>query len=183
LPLHAGDDDVAEQVEQRFGRAELRPELGAEIGDGEKRHRARRKLPDQLGHSLDRAGDGLGEPRGIGVDQPGMAGKAPLALGDACAEVDAGIMLQVPVEGDDVGEEPFELARIVDELGEEVAQVPADEHLPDIEDDRPGPPGRLSAFVTHARSAPPGRVPVRHELGEEVQPWRALKRRLVLLMT
>ena len=69
----------------------------------------------------------------------------------------AGVMLEVPVARDDLVQEPGEPVRIVDQLRIEVADIPVVQDVPDVENDG-------------------GRVSV-------AQPWRALKRRFVLLMT
>ena len=52
-------------------------------------------------------------------------------LGEGAARVS----LEMPLLGDDFGEEPVELRRIVDQVGEQVAQVPIEQHAADVEDD------------------------------------------------
>lgn len=65
-------------------------------------------------------------------------------------------MLAVPVEGDDTRDEILQRRRIRDQAGVEVPWVPVEQDVADVENDGP----------------------------ERVaQPWRALKRRFVLLMT
>ena len=45
-------------------------------------------------------------------------------------------MLEMPFGGDDGRAETLDLVGIVDQLGVEVAQIPLEQHPPDIEDDR-----------------------------------------------
>src|SRR3546814_11389813 len=40
----------------------------------------------------------------------------------------------MPFGGDDMAHEPFELGRVVDQLGEQVPEVPVEQHLADVED-------------------------------------------------
>ena len=70
-------------------------------------------------------------------------------------------MLDVPFESHDIAQKQLKLVR-GHELFEELLQIPVVEHIADIEDDGP--------CATASRS--------RYD-----QPWRALKRRLVLLIT
>src|SRR5690606_4923607 len=46
------------------------------------------------------------------------------------------VALEVPLIGDDIGQEPVELGRIVDQLFEQMPQVPIEQNLADIEYDR-----------------------------------------------
>ena len=66
-----------------------------------------------------------------------------------------GVMLEVPFGGNDITQKPIELRRFGDQLRIEVTRAPVVENVADVEDDGRG----LD------------------------QPWRALKRRLVLLIT
>ena len=76
----------------------------------------------------------------------------------------AGVVLGVPVERQHLAHQAIEPRGIGDVAREEGARVPVDKHIADVEDHRGGAGGRWG-----------GRHPD--------QPWRALKRRLVLLMT
>ena len=70
-------------------------------------------------------------------------------------------MLAMPVEGHDLAQKQIELVR-GHEPFEELPEIPVVEHIADIEDD-----GACAAPTRRRRD----------------QPWRALKRRLVLLIT
>jgi hypothetical protein len=87
----------------------------------------------------------------------GVSGKLPAELGRGLGEGPAGVERVVPFPQSDVGDEA-EPSLVLGELaGEEALGVPPVEDVADVEDDG----GRSFA----------------------AQPWRALKRRLVLLMT
>ncbi|XHS01628.1 hypothetical protein ACFB49_32360 [Sphingomonas sp. DBB INV C78] len=75
-----------------------------------------------------------------------------------------GIMLAVPFEGDDARKKILQRRRIGDQAGVEVAGMPVEQDMADVKDDRFG----------SLRDDGPERI---------AQPWRALKRRFVLLMT
>ena len=83
-------------------------------------------------------------------------------------------MLEMPFRRDDGAEKPVELRAIGNEFAVEVANVPIVKDIADIEDD--GPDWRSG--TASRRRAPFFRFGKR-----SLQPWRALKRRLVLLMT
>jgi hypothetical protein len=77
-------------------------------------------------------------------------------LGRGVGEVAAGVVLEMPVDRDDLAQERIERLTRWDETLVQEPRVPVVEDAADVEDDG-GRPGR--------------------------QPWRALKRRFVLLMT
>lgn len=77
-------------------------------------------------------------------------------LGGGVGEVAAGVVLEVPLVRDDVAQKRGERLIIGDKALVQEPRVPIVEDAADIEDDGPG---------------------------RKPQPWRALKRRLVLLMT
>ncbi|GAB7553190.1 hypothetical protein NRB_26960 [Novosphingobium sp. 11B] len=133
--LVARDDDVSEQVEQRLSGAVFMPERASEVGDGEERHAARSQFAYDLVAAGDVAGDRLAEARGVGVEQVVVPGKFGLAGGDHLGEVAAAVVLDVPVLRDDVGHEPVEPVGLDDQLAEQQAHVPLDQHLADVEDD------------------------------------------------
>ena len=113
-------------------------------------------------------GDHLGHPRvaapgivsfhrvGEGADAVGLIREAGDQFGRRVGEAPAGVVLEVPVARDDMAEEPVELGRVGDQPSVKVAGVPVVQDMADVEDDGP-------------RAAR--------------QPWRALNRRFVLLMT
>ena len=80
----------------------------------------------------------------------------------------AGIVLEMPFLGDDVGEEPVQLVCVGDQLGEQAAQVPLEQHATDIEDDSrdlggPDLGGLCHAPCSDSRASPTeaARSPVR----------------------
>ncbi|ARS28807.1 hypothetical protein KC8_16135 [Sphingomonas sp. KC8] len=103
-----------------------------------------------------RAGNGFAETRAILRDQPGMFRVQRGKLRTGLGKWAARIVLAVPVEGDDTRDEILQRRRIGDQAGVEVPWVPVEQDVADVENDGP----ELVA-----------------------QPWRALKRRFVLLMT
>lgn len=157
-PLLSGHDDIMKAIEKRgMVGAERLPELGREIGDGEQRHAGRVQRLDDLGAAGNGAGNRLAEVRAVKRDQFGMVGMARRQLRAGLRERAANIVLAVPVEGDDSVQEMLERRRIGDQAGVEMPGMPVEQDEADVEDDGPK---RLGA-----------------------QPWRALKRRFVLLMT
>ena len=94
----------------------------------------------------------------IGAKQILVSREFSNALRDHAIDRPPGIVLFVPLERHDNIEEPVKLFPVLDQLLEKVAAVPLVEDPPDIEHDR---------FHGH----------------DAAQPWRALKRRFVLLMT
>jgi hypothetical protein len=85
-----------------------------------------------------------------------VLGELGTTLSDHLGDGAAGVMLEVPFGRNDGRAEALDLRLVGDQLAEQVAQVPLIEDPADVEDD--------------------GFDSVR-------QPWRALKRRLVLLIT
>ena len=103
------------------------------------------------------------------------------------------IVLVMPVEREDIAEKMVELGRIIDQPGVEVADVPLEQDNADVEDDGVD---RLHLIpLAHASKRPRSLPEPLHEnrsfktrrgpMGAPLpdQPWRALKRRLVLLIT
>ena len=69
-----------------------------------------------------------------------MIRKAADPLGHHLGDRAACVALEMPLLGDDFGEEPVELLPVVDQLLEQVAQVPVVQHAADVEDDGLGSP-------------------------------------------
>src|SRR3546814_17037697 len=63
-----------------------------------------------------------------------MAGEPGLEFGDHLGERAPGVVLKMPLRSDDVRHEPFELVPIVDQLGEQMAQIPVEQDAADVED-------------------------------------------------
>ena len=158
----ARDDDVAEAGEEgALLRVEGRPEIGREIGDREQRHAARVELLDDLVDARHRTGDRLAEALAPGRDQRGIFGEFLAELGRGLGIGPAAVQRLVPAIEVDILDEAQARLIVGDLPDEEGVGIPAVKDVADVEDD-----GASSAG--HAR---------------ERQPWRALKRRLVLLMT
>ena len=98
------------------------------------------------------------------------AGYCGRQLGHGFGVRPAAIMLEMPFRRHDVREEPIQPRRIGNQFAIESADVPTIEDIADVEHDRADLRHRPRTFTTFPRE---GRN----------QPWRALKRRLVLLMT
>jgi hypothetical protein len=122
-------------------------------------------------HSRHRVADALQEARPPGADQRGVLRIACGQLGGGVGEVAAGVVLEMPVVGDDVAQERIERLTRGDETLVQDPRIPMVEDAADIEDD-----GRRADIVY------PGTPPNSARRGL-AQPWRALNRRLVLLMT
>src|SRR3546814_11188416 len=63
-----------------------------------------------------------------------MTGEPGLEFGDHLGERAPGVVLKMPLRRDDVRHEPFELVPIVDQLGEQMAQIPVEQDAADVED-------------------------------------------------
>ena len=87
-----------------------------------------------------------------------MFGIGSRELGTRLGERSTGIMLEMPFACDNARKETVERLRLVDQLLVEKTRIPVVQDMTDIEDDGPG-------------------------TGNGLQPWRAVKRRFVLLMT
>jgi len=111
---------------------------------------------DQLDHAADGAGKRLVEAWNIGVDQRSVLREARFQRGNIFVERLTGIVAEVPITRDHVRQEAVELLRIGDQLRVKMPEVPVEQDVADVEDDG------LRALA---------------------QPWRALNRRLVLLIT
>ncbi len=109
-----------------------------EIGDREQGHARGIESLDQFEAARHRAGDRLVETRRIGIDQRHMIGEPRLQLGQHVGKQAAGVGLEMPPRRDDVRHEPFQLVRIGNQLGKEIAQVPVEQHAADVENDRAG---------------------------------------------
>ena len=55
------------------------------------------------------------------------------AFGHHVRQRAAAVMFEMPFLGNDMAEEPFELLGIVDQLAEQRAKLPLEQHPPDIE--------------------------------------------------
>jgi hypothetical protein len=108
-------------------------------------------------HAGDRRADAVdeaGTPKG---NQIGMLRMQRRQLRRGLGEVAAGIVLEMPVGRDDIAQERIERPIVIDQALVEDPRIPVVQDATDVEDDG----GRSRAG----------------------QPWRALKRRFVLLMT
>src|SRR3546814_16025184 len=63
-----------------------------------------------------------------------MTGEPGLEFGDHLGERAPGVVLKMPLRRDDVRHEPFELVPIVDQLGEQMAQIPVEQDAADDAD-------------------------------------------------
>jgi hypothetical protein len=132
-------------------------------------------------HGLDRPGDGFTEPRPPGRDQLGISGEGPGELRRRLAERPSAVERFLPAIEIGIGDET-QPRRIVGDLPrEEAFGIPAVKDVADIEDDCGGlfGAGRSAPFA--ARPGLRSNLAKRRIGGR--QPWRALKRRFVLLMT
>jgi hypothetical protein len=172
-------------IEHRLSRAEHLPELVAEIRQAVERHARRRQPRDQFVRALHRPRHGLVEAGGIGADLRLVLRVERNPLGHHLGERAAGVMLEMPFLGDHVGKEPVELLRMVDQLFEQRAELPVEQHPANVEHNRFSHQARPQTLAA--------RTPVRRRAAVSIsrpcrapapnQPWRALKRRSVLLMT
>lgn len=154
----AGDDDVAEAAEEGvLTPAERRPEIGGEVGDGKERHTARVEFLDDGVDAGDGVGDRLAEALAPGRDQMGVGRKCLGKLGGGLVERPPRVERIVPAIKVDVPDEAQALVIVRDLADEETIGIPAVKDVADVEYDGGG-----RGFD---------------------QPWRALKRRFVLLMT
>jgi hypothetical protein len=108
-------------------------------------------------HADDRRADAVGEARAPKGDQVGMLRMQGRQLRRGIGEVAAGIVLEMPIDRDDITQERIERPIVLDQALVQDPRIPVVQDATDVEDDG----GRREA----------------------VQPWRALKRRFVLLMT
>src|SRR3546814_9921490 len=106
----------------------------AEIGDREQRHARGVEPLDEFEAAGHGTGDRFVEARRISVDQRRMTGEPGLEFGDHLGERAPGVVLKMPLRRDDVRHEPFELVPIVDQLGEQMAQIPVEQDAAYIED-------------------------------------------------
>jgi hypothetical protein len=106
----------------------------AEIGNRKERHADGVEPLDQFEAARHGSGDRLVEARRIGVDQWRMIREFGFQLGQHVGERAAGIVLEMPFGRHDMGDEPVEFARIVDQLREQMAQIPLKEDAADVED-------------------------------------------------
>jgi hypothetical protein len=155
--LLARDDDVAEAAEEAIlPRPEGPPEIGGEIGDSEKRNAALVEFLDYGVDAGNRLGDRVAEALAPGRDVMGVIGEFLAELGGGLGEGAAGIERIVPFPQADLVDEAQARLVLGQLPGEEAFGIPAVKDVADVEDD--GGDARA-------------------------QPWRALKRRLVLLIT
>ena len=81
-------------------------------------------------------GNGFVEPRRIGADLGLEVGIERDPFGHHFAQRASAVVLEVPFLGHDLAQQRLEPCAIIDDLLEQVAQVPLIEHPPDIEHDR-----------------------------------------------
>jgi len=150
--------DIAKAAEKcLLARRERGPEFGREVGDREQGHSA---LAERLYDGMnpgDRIADGLAETRTPGVDGRGMLGEVGRELGRGGCEGGAAVKAVVPCPKIGVCDKARARILVGDLAGEKCLGLPCIKDVADIEDDGGN--------------------------GRRVQPWRALKRRLVLLIT
>src|SRR3546814_7053725 len=73
-----------------------------------------------------------GEP---GIDQRPLLRETRGQLSGAIGKTAAGVQLEMPVDGDDIGEEPVKPVRVVDQALVEMARMPLKQDVADIEND------------------------------------------------
>lgn len=188
-PFHPRHHDVAHVVEHREGRAEQREGLVTEIGDRILRHGACRQPFDQCVRAGDRAGQRIEPVRGIARDQLGVFGMRGAALGNEVGHRDAFVVARVPGFVDDLCGEMRVFGGVGNHAAPDAREIPLHQHAADVPDDGVNPGVHPIGF--HKRPNP------RRRAGESAsrtgqrpmagrsrnQPWRALKRRWVLLIT
>ena len=158
--LHlAGNDDIAEAAEEGLLLGvEGRPDIGREIGDGEEGDCAPVQFLDDRVDPGDGIADRLAEALAPRLDEVGIFRKLGAELVGRFTKVAAAVERVVPFPKADILDELEPLPVFGDLADEEAFGIPAVKDVADIEDDG----GRCRA---------------------DGQPWRALKRRFVLLMT
>ena len=133
--------------------------------------------------------DRLAEALAPGGDQSGVIGEFLGELGRGLGERPAGVERVVPAPQVDILDEAQPRLVLGELPGEEGFGIPAVEDVADVEDDGGGPG---HARRPSERTGSACRRPALHCSGSPAfagndgssrQPWRALKRRLVLLMT
>jgi hypothetical protein len=129
-------DDVAEAGEEGLlPLVERRPEIGREVGDGEKRNTVRLERCDDLVNAGDGIADGLAEPLAPGGDQVGIFGEFPRELGRRLGIGTAAVERLVPVPQTDILDELEARGVVRDLADEEGIGIPAVEDVADVEDD------------------------------------------------
>src|SRR3546814_17058482 len=73
-----------------------------------------------------------GEP---GIDQRPLLRETRGQLCGAIGKTAAGVQLEMPVDGDDIGQEPVKPVRVVDQALIEMARMPLKQDVADFEDD------------------------------------------------
>ena len=156
--------DIAEMGENWLCGIKAIPKLRPEIGDRKKRGVPVSKLFNNFEAAHNRARNRLVEPLRVGLDMRRIIGKQLYQLGPHLRERLSGIMLEMPFGRDDFGQKPIELFAIRDQLFKQMTQVPAEQHIADIENHaaqfghssapaRKKPPaivsGRLSLSMIH----------------------------------
>ena len=123
-------------IEHRLGRAEHVPEFIAEIGQAEQGHAFARQTLDDGVCAFDRPRHGFVEAHRIGADVGFILREQRDPFGQHVRERAPAIMLEMPFLGHDIGEEPVELVAVRDQLFEQGAKLPLEQHPPDIEHHR-----------------------------------------------
>ena len=130
--------------------------------DGVERHALRVEALEQAHAALDGSGEHCRPFAVPGLDQGRLVGMAGGEFTDILGHRQAGVTARMPFHGADGGQKILHRRLVGTEVpAVHVARVPVDQHPAEVEDD-------------HGHGVRPGRQP---------QPWRALKRRWVLLMT
>ena len=129
----------------------------AEIGDAKQRDAGLINFCDERMHAGNGFPDGFGESGFKNLDQRRLIGELCTQLSRCVSKGAAQIMLMVPGWRDDVRQKPIKRSRISNQLAIQIAYIPVEQHAAYIKD---------NGADWHAD-----------------QPWRALKRFWVLLMT
>ena len=157
--------DLFEQYRPYYRAGLKRLSDGVVFPNGYQSHAATETCP---GHSTlmtgDRPADAFVEAQAPGGDQRGMVRVQRDELRRGVGEVAASVMLEVPVVRDHIAHERVERPIVTDQALVQEPGVPVEQDVADVEDD---------GMRTHVAAI----------LDLDDQPWRALKRRCVLLMT
>ena len=156
--LHlARDDDVAEAAEEgSLPLIKRPPKIGREVGDREQRDAPLVQLLDDRVDARNGVADRLAEPVAPGGDQVCIIGELLGKFGRRLAERAPAVERVVPVPQVDILDEAQPRLIVSYLFDQKAVRIPAVEDVAAVEDDC---------------------------LSGGGQPWRALKRRLVLLMT
>ena len=107
----------------------------AEVRDRIERHGRRIEIADDIVHSRDRGSDTLVEPRAPRGDQRGMLRMQRGKLRRGVGEVAASIMLEMPIDRDDIAQERVERPIVLDQALVQDPRIPVVQDATDVEDD------------------------------------------------